>query len=125
VIALSLVAGALGIAVSRLALARLARRREPPEPTVAWILGLAGPLPGWVVAFLGLLGAAAEPIGPIRLAFVASSAGGLLGAIVTDVLVRRLRESAPERPSTVYWLLGLLAIAPGWAIALLGLRWAR
>jgi hypothetical protein len=125
VIAISLVAGAVGIAVSRLVLGRLARRPEPPEPTLAWVLGLAGVMPGWVVAFLGLLGAAAEPIGPVRLAFVTSSAGGLLGAIVTDVIARHLRASGPERPSALYWLLGVLAIAPAWAMALFGISRTR
>jgi len=117
----SLVAAALGVLASGLVLAHLGRRPEGPEPSLAWLLGLLGVLPGWVVAFVGLLGAAEAPVGPIRLAFVGSSAGGLVGVILTDVLVRRLRAAGPPRPVVTYWLLGLLAMTPAWLVTLVGL----
>jgi hypothetical protein len=87
---------------------------------MAWLLGLLGVLPGWVVAFEGLLGLVEAPVGPVRLAFVGASAGGLVGVIVTDVVVRRLRATR-ARPATIYWLLGLLAMTPAWLVTLLGL----
>lgn len=122
-IQISLAAAAVGVLASWIAMLRLARRPLPPGPTAMWIVGLVGPLPAWLVAFVGLLGP--EPTiapEPVRAAaFVLSSAGGLLGAIATDALVRRLRPAQPERSPVVYWLLGLAATTPAWLIALTGL----
>jgi hypothetical protein len=120
VIVASLVAAVVGVLISRLALHRLARRPGGLDPSQAWLLGLLGVLPGWVVAFEGLLGVVDAPVGPVRLAFVGASAGGLVGVIVTDVLVRRLRATR-ARPVATYWLLGLLAMTPAWLVTLLGL----
>ena len=117
----SIVAAALGVLASGLVLARLGRRPEGPDPGIAWLLGLLGVLPGWIVAFVGLLGLVEAPVGPVRLAFVGASAGGLIGVIATDVIVRRLRATGGPRPAVTYWLLGLLAITPAWLVTILGL----
>ena len=126
-IAASVIAAVLGVLATWAATARLGRRTPPPDPVVYWLLGLAGPLPGWLVGFAGLLGPSAlEPPGPARTAgFILSSAAGLLGVILSDAAVGRRRASGRAHPPATYWGLGLAAVAPAWAIALLGLAWIR
>src|SRR4029450_2100153 len=87
-----------------------------------WFCGLVALLPAWLLACLGLL---TPPDGGV-LVFLPtsvffSSAAGLLGVIGTDAAVRRLQTTGRARPPVLYWLLGGVALFPGWAIALLGL----
>jgi DNA-binding IclR family transcriptional regulator len=49
-----------------------------------------------------------------------STAAGLLGAIVTEGLLRRASESGELRVPLASWRLGLLGVAPAWLIALVG-----
>jgi hypothetical protein len=54
-------------------------------------------------------------------AFIGSSSVPLVGVIVTDIVVRHLRQSGRAHRPVIYWLLGVAAILPGWGIALLAL----
>jgi hypothetical protein len=122
-IALSLAMAALGIAATGLATRQLARRAPPPSPVAFWILGLAGPVPAWIVAFAGLLGPSTvvQPTPAQRVAFILSSAAGLLGVILTDrALGHRRATGQPPAPEPC-WLLGIAATAPAWLIALVAL----
>jgi hypothetical protein len=85
----------------------------------AWLLGLAALGPAWLVVLVGLLnatGAGAGTVAAPRGAFLAPSAAALLGVIASDAAARRLRESGRPGPGIVYWLLGVLAFLPAWAI---------
>jgi hypothetical protein len=119
--------GALGVPVTWFMTAYLARRRPPSNPVVSWVLGLAALGPAWLTAFLGLLGP--SPIGRpeafLKVAFILSSSAALLGVILSDAAVRRLRASGREHRPATYWLLGVAGLFPTWAIALLGLTWTR
>lgn len=121
----SVLVGVLGVLGAGLGMARL--RAAWRSPHGYWLLGLVGLLPGWLIAFVGLLGPSPDirPEPRLIAAFIASSAAGLLGLILTEAAVRRLAESGhPYRPLT-YWLLGGAALLPAWGFALLGLGWAR
>ncbi len=50
-----------------------------------------------------------------------SVVAALVGVLGTWILTIRLYRSAAHRPPEVYWLLGLAALLPAWAIAFLGL----
>ena len=91
---------------------------------LAWVLGLLGVFPGWVVAFWGLLGpSAGRPRPGSEAAWILSSAAGLLGVILTDSVARRQREQSEVPRPAKQWLLGITALAPAWLIALDGLAW--
>ncbi len=117
-IALSLALGAAGLLASGLALRRLARRPNPSLMT-AWLLGLGGLGPAWLVAFLGLLGPApvAPPESLVGASFVLSSAAALVGVIASDALLRW----RPRAGLLTAWLFGLAGLVPGWLIALAAL----
>lgn len=120
-IALSIAAAAAGLLASGLILRRLGRRPDP-SPTAAWLLGLGGLGPAWLVAFLGLLGPA--PVTPPEslagASFVLSSAAALVGVISSDALLRR-RQRTGRPVLLTAWLLGLAGLLPGWLIALVAL----
>jgi hypothetical protein len=102
-------------------------RREIPN--VYWAFGLVALLPAWLVAFVTLLpdvpGTRPQLIPAV--AWLLSSAAGLVGAIGTEGHLRRLDESGLCQSPRRLWRLGVMALAPSWAIALGGhvLRWAR
>jgi hypothetical protein len=76
---------------------------------------MAALVPAWLIAFLGGI----EPPGgatPNKPLFIFSSALPLLGAIVTDAVVRRLRHSGRDRRPVIYWLIGVAALLPGWVL---------
>jgi hypothetical protein len=75
---------------------------------------MAALVPAWLIAFLGGI----EPPGgapPNKPLFIFSSALPLLGAIVTDAVVRHLRRAGRDRRPVTYWLIGVAALLPGWA----------
>lgn len=119
-IAASMIAALLGVLAG--AGGVLALRGSDRNPHLYWLLGLVALCPAWAIVFVGLLG----PAPGLRLeaglivAFVLSSAAGLLGVILTEAAVRRLGESGAARRPALYWLLGVVALAPAWVIALLG-----
>lgn len=126
-IAWSVLAGVVGVLGTWAGLIRVSRRHSSPSPVLCWVLGLAAPLPAWLVAFLGLLGASpgGRPELSMALSWILSASSALLGVIVTDAAVRHLQEAERTRSAVTYWLLGLAAIFPAWCIALLGLLWNR
>lgn len=65
---------------------RLARTTAPRPPELYWLLGLAALLPGWPLAFEGLLGTMTGrvPEGPPAAWGILSSATAVLGVIGTD-----------------------------------------
>jgi hypothetical protein len=119
----SIFAGAGGLLVSRLAMAYLARPDSKRPPELYWFLGIAGLLPAWLTAFMSLLTLASGPRPEkiLTAAWVLSSSAVLLGAILTDAVLRRLRESGRDYTPPTYWGLGVLALVPAWGIALLAL----
>ena len=125
-IAWSLLAGVVGLLGTWTLIAYRARRQPPPGPIFYWVLGLAALLPTWLIGFLGLLGSplGERPEEPLAIGFILSSSAALLGLIVTDAVVRRLRDSGHAHPPITYWLLGVAALAPAWGIALL-ILWIR
>jgi len=119
----SLLAALLGVLGTWLGTARLARRESLLRPWAHWLLGMGALLPAWVVAFLSLLGRSSgpRPEKASSVSWILSSSAALLGVIVTDAVLRRLRESGRDHSPAIYWLLGVVALLPAWGIALLGL----
>lgn len=124
----SVVAGLLGILGTWVGMIRLAQRQSPPSPVLYWILGVASLLPAWVIAFVGLLGPAlvvGRPEPSLSVPWILSSAAALLGVILSDAALRRLRDSEQDYRPVAYWLLGVAALFPAWCIALLGFAWTQ
>lgn len=115
----SLVAGALGICGTGALIVRLSSRSPHPSPERYWLLGMAALFLAWLIAFLGVLGSSTGPMP--EGAFLGSSSAPLVGVIVTDTVVRHLRQSERDHRPVTYWLLGIAAFLPGWGIALLAL----
>lgn len=92
----------------------LGTRESGQRPHLYWSLGLAALLPAWLIAFVGLLGSSptARPEASLSAAFISSSSAALLGILLSDAAVRRLRESGRDHPPQTYWLLGVAALCP-------------
>lgn len=122
---LSILAAMLGVLGTAIGLTR--GRRFLQTPYLCWIVGLLALFPAWLIAFLGLLGPApigrgmARPEPAWEVAFILSAAASLAGVIATEAAIRRLSEAERVQGAWTYWLLGVAALAPAWAIALLGL----
>jgi hypothetical protein len=101
----------------------LARRKSTLRPEILWLLGIAALLPAWLIAFLGLIGLSTSPgTGKASsLLWILSSAAAVLGVIFTDAALRRLREMGRAQRPSIPWFLGVVALLPGWGIALFGL----
>lgn len=126
-IAGSVLAGVLGVLGTGGGMMWFARRQSPRGPIFYWVLGLAALLPAWLIGFVGLLGSSMgeRPEPSLSVPFILSSSAALLGVILTDAAVGRLRGSVRERRPVTYWLLGVIALLPAWGIALLSLTWTR
>ena len=122
IIASSVVLVLLGVVVSRVGLTRLTADAASRDPHAYWALGLIALLPGWLVAFVGLLGTepGAKPPLVAAVAWVLSAAAGLIGAIATEARVRGVGDSVEVHHSTRLWRLGVLALLPAWGIVLVG-----
>ncbi len=122
ILAVSFVVGLLGVLASRAWMRRVALRPVAAEPHVAWSLGLLGPMPGWLIAFVALLGTSPAPRlqGVAEAAWILSAAAALLGTIVTEALLRRAAESVAAPGPLAYWRYGVAALIPAWVIAVLG-----
>ena len=119
----SILAGLLGVLGTGVTTAYLSRWNSARGGTTYWLLGIAALLPAWLIAFLDLLGRSSGPR-PNKASiasWILSSSAALLGVIVTDAALKRLRESGRDHRPVTCWLLGVLAFLPGWGIALLGL----
>jgi len=116
-IAWSVLIGLVGTLVTWGATRSLGARESSPRPHLHWSLGLAALLPAWLVAFVGLLGASptGRPEASLSASFIVSSSAALLGIILSDGAVRRLRESGRAYRAVTYWLLGGAALVPAWA----------
>lgn len=119
----SVLAALLGVAVTAVVLARF--RGSDRNPYLYWVLGLVALLPAWLIAFLGVLGPIPVERPESGVPLISSSSTALVGAIVSDALARRLRDSARPHGALTYWLLGMGGLAPAWAIALLWLSRLR
>ena len=120
----SVAVGVLGILGTGAVVTYLSRRASHREPERYWLLGLAALLPAWLIAFVGLLGAAPlerRPELSSSVSWILSSSAALLGLILTDAALRRLRESGQTHRAVTYWLVGVFTFLPAWGIALLGL----
>lgn len=95
-------------------------RKPRWNPERYWLFGMAALFPAWLVAFLGFLTLTAGALP--KSAFIGSSALPLVGAIITDAVVRRLRESGRDHQPMTYWLLGVTALVPGWIFVLLSVQ---
>ncbi len=118
----SVVVGILGALASRAWMRRVAQRAATADPHVPWSIGLLGLMPGWLIAFVALLGTSPAPRlqGAAEAAWILSSSAALLGTIVTEALLRRAAESGAAPGPLVYWKYGVAALIPAWAIAVLG-----
>lgn len=100
-------------------------RQEPHRPEVYWVLGMGALSPAWLIAVLGLLGRMTGRFPDMAVAawWIMSGAAAFLGVILTDAMVRHLRESGKRYPRVRYWMIGMGTFFPAWWIALLGLLW--
>jgi hypothetical protein len=121
----SIVAALVGTLGTWFGMARLDWPKSSRPPELFWVLGMAAVFPSWLVAVLALLGRMTGRFPEVSLAgwWIMSGAALILGVILTDAKVRRLRESGKEYPRARYWVLGVVAFLPAWWIALLGLLW--
>ncbi len=117
----SLLLALAGVLATRAGMNRLAGG-SARDPHVYWALGLVALLPASLVAFVTLLpdvpGTRPQLIPAV--AWILSSASGVLGAIATEGRLRSLDESDLPRSPRRFWRLGVMALAPSWAIALVG-----
>ena len=120
---LSILAAALGVPGTAFLTIFLVRRESTLRQEISWLLGIGALLPAWLIAFLGLMGdsTGAPPEKALKLLWMVSSATALLGVIVTDALLKRLRGSGREYGPLTCWLLGAVTLVPAWGIALIGL----
>ncbi len=119
----SVLAGVLGVLGTGVGTAYLSRQKSSRDRTIYWLLGIAAFLPAWLIAFLDLLARSSGPRPEKALiaVWIFSSSLALLGVIVTDAALKRLHESGRGHRPLTCWLLGVLALLPGWGIAFLGL----
>lgn len=113
----SLIVAALGLCGGGALVTHTKSRWPHWGPERFWLLGMSTLVPAWLIAFLGLLSPLPAPVS--KGVVVGSSAVPLLGVIVTDTVVRQLRQSGRNYPPVTYWLIGVAAILPGWGMALL------
>lgn len=119
----SVLAGVLGVLGTGVGTVYLSRQESSGRQGIYWLLGIAALLPAWLIAFLDLLARSSGPRPEKALiaSWILSSSLALLGVIVTDAALKRLHESGRGHRPLTCWLLGVLALLPGWGIALLGL----
>jgi hypothetical protein len=106
----------LAIAVAGAVLSAAATRYGAKEARHAWLLGLAGIFPAWLIAFLTLVDPASRsPVDiPLPPRALLSSGAGLLGVIATDYY---LRKSGAAVKALAAWIIGVAALLPAWLIA--------
>lgn len=115
----SVVAAALGICGTGAFVADPNSRWPRLSVERCWFLGMAALFPAWLIAFLGVLAPAGGAVP--RFVLIGASSAPLLGIIITDTVIRRVRGVSNVRRPVTYWFLGVVALLPGWAIALVAL----
>lgn len=117
-VTLSIWVGLFGVLAGALASACLRDRLGKPERY--WLVGLAAAAPAWIIALMVLLGGISgeNPDKGMKALLALSTAGGLLGVIVTEFCVRWLKARPATAPAAVYWFLGTVALMPSWGFIL-------
>jgi len=112
--------GVVGILGSGFAAVLIGRWASNPPPGGFWLCGLAGLAPAWLINLLALLGELPDrgPETPLPPSLILSTSAALLGVIVAYWAVRYLQGRRPVCHMMTYWLLGVVAFAPAWAISL-------
>ncbi len=120
VIGLSVLLAVVGILATGRSIDRLGSSAR--DPHVWWGVGIAALLPAWLVLFVGLLpdSPGARQHSASAVAWLLSSASGLVGVIATEARLRRLEESGHHVSARRFWRLGLIALAPSWVVAVAG-----
>jgi hypothetical protein len=116
----SLLAAAVGLAVSWALVRRLISAGGDHEVEVYWALGLAALTPAWIIEFLGILRGGLEPPRAVRLFFMASVGVAMAGVLLGNTIARRLDAAGPGRRPYACWLLGVAALALPWLLAFVG-----
>jgi hypothetical protein len=108
----------VGILISRWGVGRLGADATPHDPHTYWFLGLLALVPGWLVAFVALLGTrpGLRPEVAAMVPWILSIAAGLVGAIASEARVRGADEAEPAS----CWWAGLAGFVPAWALAVAG-----
>ena len=94
---------------------------KPEFPERHWFLGMGAIAPAWLVGFLVFLTGLAAADKGVRVYLAGAAATALLGVIATEYCVRYLKARAGGAHPVVFWLLGLLALAPSWLVLLKGI----
>jgi hypothetical protein len=116
--------GFIGVFGTGAAVAYIHRKTAHSQPGWCWFMGLAAIFPAWLITLVSLLGQIAghgQEV-PLPPSVVLSTSAALLGVIVTDFAVRRLKNLQSSFPAVTYWLLGLSAFLPAWGIAMWSFR---
>jgi hypothetical protein len=118
IVAASFVFALIGVVATRWGLGRLAAGERPPEAHASWFLGLVALVPGWLVAFLALLGSVPgeRPHTAAAVPWILSTAAALVGSIASEARVRHAGEASPAW----CWWAGLVGFVPAWALAVAG-----
>lgn len=116
----SVIVAVLGVGGVAALMARKRHRWSQWSPERFWLLGMGALAPAWLIAFLALLASSGEALP--KGAFIGSSSLPLIGVIVTDAVVKRLRESDRDHHGIIYWFLGVAALLPAWVVAFLSVH---
>jgi len=93
--------------------------RRSPTPRAMWVTGLPALLLAWLVPLVSLLNAAGTVAGPSRRAFMLASGAAILGVLGSDSLINREEKQRSRPRPLAWWLIGVAALAPAWAVTVL------
>lgn len=115
---LSIWVGVFGVLAGALVSGCFRDRLRKPERY--WLVGLAAAAPAWIIALTVLLGGLSgeNPDKSMKALLALSTAGGLLGVIVTEFCVRWIKARTVAAPGVAYWFLGTAALLPSWGFML-------
>ena len=96
----SIVASVVGVPGTWFGLVQLDRRGSQRQREVCWLLGMAALGLAWLIGVLELLNRMTGRIPDVTVAAcrILSGAAAVLGVILTDAMVRHLRESGKQYP---------------------------
>jgi len=110
---------AFGVVLSGLVILLFGNKLGSPERH--WFLGMGAIAPAWLVSLLVFLTGLAAAEKGVRVYLAGASAAVLLGVIGTEYCVRYLKSRPGTPHPVVFWLLGMIALAPSWLILLRGI----